>query len=108
MNIDMLNYLDSKSLALILWLSGMLTSCATTGAPGGFGGYVSDSATTAKVKLALISNQDVSARAISVTTNNGVVKLSGTAASQQEADTAAAIAQGIPNVKAVQNEVAVK
>ena len=104
----MLTRISYKRLALILSLLIGMAGCATTGTQGGIGEYFSDSATTARVKTALIANKAVSGRNIHVKTEIGVVKLSGTASSQEEADTAAAIAHDINSTKSVQNEIAVK
>jgi len=104
----MLNYLQFNRFAFILLLLVGMAGCASTRTQGGVGEYFRDSATTAKVKTALIANKEVSARNISVETESGVVRLSGIAGTQQEADTAAAIAQDINNVKSVQNDITVR
>jgi hyperosmotically inducible protein len=68
---------------------------------------VADATITTKVKAELAKEKDVSATRIHVDTNNGVVKLSGTARSQQEADRAASIAQGTKGVVSVDNNIQV-
>ena len=88
--------------ALILGLAGCASSGEKTGA------YVDDSWITTKVKSEMVANNDVSARNISVNTTKGVVKLTGTAASLQESNSAAQIARGVAGVKAVQNDIRVQ
>jgi len=68
---------------------------------------VSDATITTKVKAELAKEKDVSATRIHVDTDNGVVKLSGTARSRQEADRAASIAQGTKGVVSVDNGIQV-
>ena len=68
---------------------------------------VSDAVITTKVKAELAKEKDVSATRIHVDTDNGVVKLSGTARSRQEADRAASIAQGTKGVVSVDNNIQV-
>lgn len=66
---------------------------------------VSDATITTKVKAELAKEKAVSATRIHVDTDNGVVKLSGTARSQQEADRAASIAKGTKGVVSVDNNI---
>jgi hyperosmotically inducible periplasmic protein len=68
---------------------------------------ISDAAITTKVKAGLAKEKDVSATHIKVETDNGVVKLSGTAKSQQEADRAAQVARDTKGVTSVQNDIQV-
>ena len=67
---------------------------------------ISDSMITAKVKAELAKDKEVLARNIKVDTDNsGVVKLSGTARNQAEADKAVQIAKGVKGVVTVQNNI---
>lgn len=68
---------------------------------------VSDTAITTKIKAGFAKDSQVSAMNIKVDTDNGVVKLSGTAKSQAEADKAAQIAQGTAGVTSVSNDIQV-
>jgi hyperosmotically inducible protein len=68
---------------------------------------ISDSAITTKVKAELAKEKNVSATHIKVETDNGVVKLSGTARSQQEADRAAQLARDTKGVVSVNNNIQV-
>jgi len=91
--------------ALILGLAG----CASSGGTGQkTGAYVDDAWITSKVKSTMIADHDVKAHNINVDTSHGVVKLTGTAESWQEANKAAEIARGIKGVTAVENEIRVQ
>ena len=69
--------------------------------------YVNDSTITTKVKAELAKDKQVSASKIKVETDHGVVKLTGNAATKEEADKAATIAQGTKGVASVDNEIKV-
>ena len=81
--------------------AGMTTHTTKAGAA------VSDAAITTKVKAKFAADKQVSATNIHVDTDNGVVKLSGTARSQQEADRAASIAKTTKGVVSVDNNIQV-
>jgi hyperosmotically inducible periplasmic protein len=66
-----------------------------------------DATITTKVKSKFAADSDVSALAINVDTDNGVVKLSGTAKSQDEARKAVQIARNTEGVKSVDNKIRV-
>ena len=71
------------------------------------GAALSDAAITTKVKAKFASNSTVSATKIHVDTDNGVVKLTGTAKSQDEAAKAAEIAKSTEGVASVDNAIQV-
>lgn len=68
---------------------------------------VDDSVITTKVKSLFVKDKQVRARDIEVKTVNGVVELSGTARSKQEASRAASIARKVKGVKSVKNDIQV-
>jgi len=71
--------------------------------------YVKDSTITAKVKAKLAADYPSSMAHIKVDTDkDGVVWLSGTAKSQDEADKAVAVAKATEGVKAVQNKIRIE
>lgn len=72
------------------------------------GGAVSDSAVTAKVKTALLADDNVKGLRIDVDTSNGVVTLNGTADTAANMARAETVAKGIDGVKSVQNRLSVK
>jgi osmotically-inducible protein OsmY len=67
-----------------------------------------DSLLANKVKMALYADKQVSGRQITVEAAQGVVQLSGVAASTTEAQRAVQIAQGIKGVKEVRNRLTVR
>lgn len=101
----MKNAVSGKLVVMGVLIAG-LTGCAGSGQKSG--AYVDDSWITTKVKSEMIANNDVAARNISVNTAKGVVTLTGTAATAQEANKAAEIARGIEGVKAVENYIRVQ
>jgi hyperosmotically inducible periplasmic protein len=87
-----------------------VTGCASDSHRGveDTGAIASDSWITTKVKSDLAVEKDVSATHIQVDTYEGVVTLSGTAASQAEADKAVSVARDIKGVKSVVNNIQIK
>jgi osmotically-inducible protein OsmY len=71
------------------------------------GAALSDAAITTKVKAKFASDSTVSATKMHVDTDNGVVKLTGTAKSQDEAAKAAEIAKSTEGVASVDNAIQV-
>lgn len=90
--------------ALVLGLAG----CASSGTGQKTGAYVDDAWITTKVKSEMVADSDVKAHKIDVDTKNGVVTLTGTVESWQEASKAADIARGIKGVTAVENDLRVQ
>ena len=72
------------------------------------GDAIGDAAVTAKVKTALLADDNVKGLQIDVDTKDGVVTLNGTADTQANMSKAQTIAQGIEGVKSVENKLAVK
>jgi osmotically-inducible protein OsmY len=69
---------------------------------------ISDAMITAKVKAELARDKEVLARNINVDTDkSGVVQLSGTARTKEEADKAVQIAKSVKGVVSVQNNIQV-
>ena len=71
------------------------------------GAALSDAAITTKVKAKFAADSTVSATKIHVDTDNGVVKLTGTAKSRDEAAKAAEIAKSTEGVASVDNAIQV-
>jgi len=70
--------------------------------------FVKDAVITTKIKAKLAEEKLASAVQIKVDTdNNGVVTLSGTARTQEEADKAVSIARNVEGVAAVENHIKV-
>lgn len=94
----------SLSTGLIVGLPG----CAVTSGQSSAGEYVDDATISARVKKRFAEDPDVSAMRIEVETQNGTVQLSGFATSERERARAGTIAQSVPNVKSVRNNVIVR
>jgi len=96
------------ALATVVGLSACASDSRTGSGSAGpvsrAGEVIDDSMITAKVKSAFVADKDVSAMDISVSTNNGVVSLSGKG-SAEEARKAAQIASNVSGVKSVQNNI---
>jgi osmotically-inducible protein OsmY len=90
--------------ALVLGLAG----CASSGTGQKTGEYVDDAWITTKVKSEMVADSEVKAHKIDVDTKHGVVTLTGTVESWQEASKAADIARGIKGVTAVENDLRVQ
>jgi hypothetical protein len=78
------------------------------GPAGDASGAVSETMTTGKIKAAMASDAGLKDSDISVTTQNGVVTLSGTAKSQDQVSMATALAQRQDGVVRVENNISVK
>jgi hyperosmotically inducible protein len=72
------------------------------------GTALSDTALTAKVKTALLADDNVKGLRIDVETNNGVVVLVGTADTPANQERASVVARGVEGVKSVDNRLTVK
>jgi osmotically-inducible protein OsmY len=107
-----LRILAASGLALSMALG--IGACATdhrsaSSGQSSAGQFVDDAAITTKVKAAIV--KDVGAKAatdVKVTTEGGVVQLSGFASSQDEASRAVAAAQKVSGVKSVKNDIRLK
>ena len=85
-----------------------LAACAETATHRSTGQYADDSTLTARVKTALIGDEQVKARDINVDTYNGVVQLSGVVESKTEANQAIALAEQVEGVKSVKDDLRVQ
>jgi len=71
------------------------------------GAFIDDSVITTKVKTAILNDPMLNASHIDVTTDKGVVKLSGTVDSEQSISRAVEVAKSQINVKSVQTDLIV-
>ena len=103
--------IKSTSCVLVagLFLLG-LGGCATTPTERNqsLSERVDDGWITTKIKSEFAMDSVVRLEAIHVNTDNGVVHLSGTAKSQDEANRAINIARGVKGVRSVRNEMQVQ
>jgi hyperosmotically inducible protein len=72
------------------------------------GAVVDDSALTAKVKTALISDETTKGTQINVETRDGVVQLAGFVNTDAERERATEVARGVSGVKDVRNDLQIK
>ena len=106
--------LCATSAAVLVTAGGALFAPAYAESPAkekaspSVGEVVDDTVITTKVKAAFVQNETVSAMRINVTSNKGIVQLSGFANSPQEADRAAMVASQVPGVKQVKNDIQLK
>lgn len=84
------------------------TANMAPGPAGDASGAMSETITTGKIKAAIAADAGLKDTDISVTTNNGVVMLSGTVKSQDQASAATALAQRQDGVTKVESTIAVK
>jgi osmotically-inducible protein OsmY len=86
-----------------------MAGCAATGTEDkSVGTTVDDSVINTRVKTALLKDPDVKGTEVQVETFNGVVQLSGFVDSAAVADRAVAIAQEVPGVVSVKNDMRLK
>jgi hyperosmotically inducible protein len=94
------------ALAAVLLSAGVARADDPSQHSASLGAAVSDTATTAKVKERLAGDQRLANASISVTTNNGVVTLTGSAPSAAASNAAEELAQGVKGVSSVDNQIA--
>ena len=97
-----------KTWALAASILLTLTACAGSATQRSTGQYVDDKTLTARVKTALIDDEQVKARNIDVEAYKGVVSLSGFVDSKSEADRAVLLAQRVDGVKSVRDDMHVR
>lgn len=99
-----------RILAALVAAAGALTTagCAVTSGQSSVGEYIDDKTISARVEARLAKDPVASAMRTEVETQDGVVQLSGFAASQAEKSRAAEIAGEVPNVKGVRNDIIVR
>ena len=95
--------------AFAVALGGLtLAGCSVSGGQSTVGQFVDDATITTRVKARLADDPQVSALRIGVETLNGTVQLSGFAQTQLEKDQASRLAQSVPGVRNVRNDVVVR
>jgi len=82
--------------------------CAATSKSEGTGEYVDDTVITAKVKTAIFAEPTLKSAEINVETFKGIVQLSGFVISQDSANRAVTVTQGVHGVKSVKNDMRIK
>jgi osmotically-inducible protein OsmY len=100
-----------KSLSAICMAAVVVTTlaaCAPTPKHEGTGGYLDDTVVTTKVKSALLADENIKSREISVETFKGRVQLSGFVSSAAEAQKAVSVTRGVAGVRSVENDTQIK
>lgn len=69
--------------------------------------YMSDAAITTKVKSKLLATKDIKSLSISVTTNEGIVTLTGNVKTNMQKTKAVKVASKVKGVKSVKDELVV-
>ena len=99
----------AASIAFGLGACAANRSASTGGSSESTGQYIDDAAVTTKVKAAVATNVGAKAATeIKVSTQGGVVQLSGFASSEDEASRAVAAAQKVNGVRSVKNDIQVR
>lgn len=88
--------------------SGTMAAPEPTGAVGATSAYADDAMITTMVKAALIEDKQVKSLKIKVSTEQGVVKMSGTVPNAEVGNRALQLATTIQGVKGVKNDLKVK
>ena len=96
----------AAAMTVVILLS--TSGCAVTRGQETTGAYVDDAAITTRIKARFVENTNVDATSIKVETLNGTVMLSGFAKSANERNTAEGLVRGVPGVKSIKNEIAVR
>lgn len=100
---------STRVLKMILWLlcAALVAGCVGNRMSQSTEDAVDDSLLANKVKMALYADRQVRGRQMTVEASQGVIQLSGLAASSTEAERAVQLAQGVKGVKAVRNRLTV-
>jgi osmotically-inducible protein OsmY len=99
---------DARRLVVLLYVAivSFAAACAATPTRESTGGYVDDSAITAKIKADLLQDNKLTASDVHVKTYKGVVDLSGFV--NRESDKAGIVAGRVSGVTSVHNNLIVK
>jgi len=96
------------SMVICLIFAALVVGCAGDRMSRSTEEAVDDNLLANKVTMALYADKQVRGRQMTVEASQGVIQLSGVAASPAEAQRAVQIAQGIKGVKEVRNRLTVK
>jgi osmotically-inducible protein OsmY len=99
-----------KTLGAILSTAVLMAAfgCASTKTQEGTGQYVDDTVITTKVKAAIMGEPGLKSSEINVETFKGVVQLSGFVNSSADIGAATKVAQAVPGVTSVKNDMHLK
>jgi hyperosmotically inducible protein len=100
--------LAASSLLLVISACNQKQDTVPAVADASVGTNVDDSVITAKIKAALLTNENIKSLDITVTTSKGEVMLSGFVNNQSQIDISVNLAKGIQGVKDVNNQFTIK
>jgi len=102
------NLQKTGQLVLALGLALILAACAGNPQRESTGEYIDDTILTARVKSLLLNDPDVSGLSINVETFKGTVQLAGFVKKVSERNRAVQLAQGVPGVRQVKNDILIR
>ena len=100
--------LKRLSTFILMLVMASFLGCASTSKHEGTGEYLDDTAITAKVKAAVLSEPTLKSSEINVETFKGVVQLSGFVRSQADINKAVEVTRHVTGVKSVKNDMRLK
>ncbi len=103
-----MNLQKTGQLVLALGLALILAACAGNPQRASTGEYIDDTILTARVKSLLLNDPDVSGLSINVETFKGTVQLAGFVKKVSERNRAVQLAQGVPGVRQVKNDILIR
>lgn len=89
-------------------LAGPIAACADTESHQSTGQYIDDSVISNKVRAELIGDEELNVFEIDVTTQNGVVQLSGAVSTEAAKSRASRVASNVNGVKDVRNNLIIR
>ena len=93
---------------LLIAVFALFAGCASTPKQAGTGEYIDDTVITAKVKAAIMGDENLKVMEINVETFKGVVQLSGFVKSPADIARAVDVARGVKGVASVKNDIRLK
>lgn len=97
-----------KALVIVGILGAPATACAETGTSQSTGQYIDDSVISNKIRAKLADDSELNVFEIDVTTQNGVVQLSGVVNNEAAKSRAGSVVSTVDGVKNVRNNLVVK
>lgn len=100
--------ISCATLVLFVIVVVTMLGCAGSRTQKSAGDVIDDGVIGAKVKTALLADEEVSGLQVEVETFKGIVQLSGFVDTAAQANKAEQIARGVQGVKEVQNKLSIK
>jgi osmotically-inducible protein OsmY len=93
---------------LLIAVFALFAGCASTSKQSGTGEYIDDTVITAKVKAAIMGDENLKVMEINVETFKGVVQLSGFVKSPADIARAVDVARSVKGATSVKNDIRLK